>query len=60
MAAGDDGERDEWHNRLHYGDQVKLDRRQENLERARSLPGGQGRLQRDKSELPSVDRCVPP
>ena len=51
MASADEGEKDEWYNRLHYGDQVKLDRRQENLERARSHRGAQA--------LSYVDRSVP-
>ena len=51
MASADEGEKDEWYNRLHYGDQVKLDRRQENLERARSHRGAQA--------LSYADRSVP-
>ena len=41
---------------LHYGDQVKLDKRQDHLENARSQPAAQAKGQ---AELPTSDRCVP-
>ena len=55
MQQGDE-EQKVWHNRLHYGDQVKLDKRQDHLENARSQPAAQAKGQAD---VPASDRCVP-